>query len=149
WSARSARRAAGRPATACAAPAARAWPGASRPSAAGPSALDPQHWQHWILNTGNTEPSSGRPEAVADAALGVDQRRAERVELAAQVADVRLEHLGLPGVLPAPDVVEQLLSGQHQALVAHQVGEQPELGGRQFDLNAGPVDRPVVLVELQ
>jgi hypothetical protein len=64
---------------------------------------------------------------VTDAALGVDERRAERVELAAQVADVGFQDLGLAGVLPAPDVLQQLLAGEHQPLVAHQVGQQPEL----------------------
>jgi catechol 2,3-dioxygenase-like lactoylglutathione lyase family enzyme len=47
-----------------------------------------------------------RAEAVADAALGVDYGRAEGVELAAQVADVGFQDLGLPGVFPAPDVFE-------------------------------------------
>src|SRR5215469_5852279 len=91
----------------------------------------------------------GRPEAVADATLRVDQRGAKRVELAPQVAHVRLEHLGLPRVLPAPHVLQELLAGEHEPLVAHQVGEQPELGRRQLDGGARPADRPGLLVQFQ
>src|SRR5580693_1394800 len=102
----------------------------------------------WAV-TGLPRWSRVRAEAVADAALSVDQWRSQRVQLAPQIAHVRLEHLRLPGVLPAPDVLEQLLAGKHQPLVAHQVGEQPELGWRQLDEYAAPPDGPVVLVEFQ
>src|SRR5208337_4230542 len=76
-----------------------------------------------------------RAQAVADAALGVDQRRPERVELAAQVADVGLHDLGLPGELPAPYVLQQLLPGEHPPLVTHQVREQPKLRRRELHLS--------------
>ena len=79
----------------------------------------------------------------------MDQRRAERVELAPQVAHVRLEHLGLPRVLPAPHVLQELLAGEHEPLVAHQVGEQPELGRRQLDGGTRPADHPGLLVQFQ
>src|SRR5215469_2320423 len=66
------------------------------------------------------------PQAVADAALGVDERRAERVELAPQVADVGLHDLGLARVVPAPHSLQQLRPRQHPALVPHEIGQQPE-----------------------
>src|SRR5262249_53102663 len=53
-------------------------------------------------------PPLRQPEAVAHPPLGVDQGRAERVQLAPQVADVGLHDLGLAGVVPSPDVLEQL-----------------------------------------
>src|SRR5215467_12166492 len=68
-------------------------------------------------------------QAVANPALRVDQRRAERVKLAPQVADVGLDDLRLARVIPSPDVLEQLCPGQNSALVPHQVREQPELRG--------------------
>ena len=49
--------------------------------------------------------------AVADAAAGVDERRPEPVELAPQVADVGLHDLGLAGVAPAPDALQELGPG--------------------------------------
>src|SRR5215469_14284832 len=71
----------------------------------------------------------GRPEQVSDAPPGVDQPRAERVELPPQVADVGFHDLGLAAPVPSPDVLQELCPGQYLSLVAHQVGEQPELGG--------------------
>jgi hypothetical protein len=59
----------------------------------------------------------------------VDHRRPEPVQLAPQVADVRLDDLRVPGVIAAPDVAEQLGAAEHAALMPHQVCEQAELGG--------------------
>src|ERR1700758_1193846 len=47
---------------------------------------------------------------------GGQRRRAEPVELAPQVADVGLHHLGLAGVAAAPHALQQLGPGQHAAL---------------------------------
>ena len=47
-------------------------------------------------------------QRVADAAHGVDQRRAVRVELLAQIADVGLEHARVAAEVVVPDVVEDL-----------------------------------------
>jgi hypothetical protein len=77
----------------------------------------------------------------------VDERRPEPVELAAQVAHVRFHHLGVAGITESPHVMQQLALGQHAALMAHQAGEQPELGRRQPQGRSGPVDRPSGLVE--
>jgi acetyl-CoA C-acetyltransferase len=88
-------------------------------------------------------------QQVADSAAGVDERHAEPVELAPQVADVRLHDLGPARLLPAPDLPQQLLAGQHAVLVAHQERQQPELGRRQLHRRAGPVHGPARLVEHQ
>src|SRR5579872_3875832 len=54
-----------------------------------------------------TAGASGRgAEAVPYAALSVDERRPERVQLAPQVGDVCLHHLRLPAELPAPHVLQ-------------------------------------------
>ena len=83
-----------------------------------------------------------RPQGVSHAALGVDQRRAERVELAAQVADVGLDDLRLPGVVPAPHALQQLGAGEYPAPVPQEAGEQPKLGGRQFNRHTRPAHCP-------
>ena len=47
-----------------------------------------------------------RTQAVADPPLGVNQRRPERVKLAAQVADRGFDDLRLARIVPAPDVLQ-------------------------------------------
>src|SRR5665213_659736 len=71
----------------------------------------------------------GKPEGVADAAHGMDQRPPVDVDLLAQVADVGLEHAGVTTEVVIPDVVEQLRAGEHFARVGQQVAQQPVLGG--------------------
>jgi hypothetical protein len=53
----------------------------------------------------------------------VDERRTELVQLAAQVADVRLDDLRVTGVVAAPDVAQQPVVAEHTALIPHQAGE--------------------------
>src|SRR5215469_1784385 len=86
-------------------------------------------------------------QAVAHTALGVDERWPQRIELAPQVAHVRLDDLGLARVVPAPDAFEQLRSGQDSALMAHEVGEQPEFRRGQLDWHAATVNCPAIFVE--
>src|SRR3984957_13364804 len=73
--------------------------------------------------------SAGRLQDVADAADGVDERDAARVDLLAQVADVELHHVGLAAEVVVPHPVEDLRLRQHPPGVAHHEPEQLELGG--------------------
>src|SRR5579859_7711457 len=79
----------------------------------------------------------------------MDERRARPAKLASQVAHVRLDDLGLPGVAPAPHAVQQLGLGQHRALVPQQARQQPKLSGGQVHRGLAPVDRPAFLVQDQ
>ena len=70
-----------------------------------------------------------------------------RPELAAQVADVDLQHLG-PGVeVKAPDGVEDLLAREHLVGVASEVGEQLELARGELDIAAVALDPTRAQVE--
>src|ERR1035441_541331 len=76
-------------------------------------------------------------QAVADVTHGLDRIPLVRVaELAAQVADVDLEHLGAGVEVKAPNGVEDLLAGENLIGMAHQVGEHLELARRQLHLAA-------------
>ena len=57
-------------------------------------------------------------------------------ELAAQVADVDVDHVGARVEVVAPDVVEQLLAAEHLAGVQHEDLGQRELARGQVDLRA-------------
>src|SRR5579875_4035844 len=63
-----------------------------------------------------SRPMLSQPQAVPHPALGVDHRRAERIQLAPQVADVGLDDLRLARIIPAPDILQQLFPGQHPAI---------------------------------
>ena len=109
-----------------------------------------------ITSSADQQPRAQRPasrprraQRVADAAHGLDQRRAVRVELLAQVADVGLEHARVAAEVVVPHVVEDLRAGQHAARVEHQVAQQPVLGGGQLDRLAAARDLVRVLVELE
>src|SRR6185436_20460334 len=71
-------------------------------------------------------------ERVADEPHRLDQRRAERVELLAQVADVRLDDVRVAPEVVVPHVVEDLALRQDTAWVQHQEPEQLELGAGQL-----------------
>ena len=72
-------------------------------------------------------------EHVAGLPHRLDQRRAERVELLAQVADVGLDDVRVAAEVVVPDVLEDLRLREHAARVEHEVAEQRELGRRQRD----------------
>src|SRR4051812_32328135 len=83
-------------------------------------------------------------------------RAADRVEetglatgfkLPSEVRDEDLDRVGDRERVIAPDFVEQLLPGDHEALVAHQVLEQLELALREIDL--ARVARDLVGVRVQ
>ena len=57
-------------------------------------------------------------------------------ELLAQVADVDVDDVGAGVEVEAPDLVEQLLAGQHLAGVGHEDLGERELARRQVDLLA-------------
>src|ERR1700722_1989890 len=79
--------------------------------------------------------SRSRAKDVAGPSNRVQQTRlALGLELAAQVRDEDLDRVGRRERVVAPDLVEQALAGDHDALVAHQVLEQ-------FELALGEVDR--------
>src|SRR5438045_970989 len=82
---------------------------------------------------------SGRPgvrEAVADAWDRKNVVRTRRLgfDLAAQVADVDVDHPRLDRILVTPDRIEDLLAAEHLARVAGEESQQVELGMRQLDL---------------
>ena len=93
--------------------------------------------------------SSPAPDGVADAADRGDQLRLGGVELAAEVADVRLDDAAVAAEVVLPDVIEDLRLGQHPALVDEQVAEQVVLRRRQRDLDAAPRDLVGVVVHLE
>src|SRR5688572_7775493 len=70
----------------------------------------------------------GLAQRVPDQADGVDERRAEAVELLAQVADVGLDHVVAAVVVVLPHVIEDLRLGQHPSGVEHEVAQEVELG---------------------
>ena len=73
------------------------------------------------------------PQRVADAPDGLDERRADAVDLLAQVADVRLDDGRVAAEVVLPDVVEDLVAGQDPAGVGQQEAQELVLGGRQVD----------------
>src|SRR5690349_16308454 len=74
-------------------------------------------------------------EDVAGPALGVQQPAlAAFLELAPQVGDEDVDRVGGRHRVVAPDLVEEPLAGDDEALVAHQELEQLELAVGQLDL---------------
>src|SRR5439155_8609723 len=81
-----------------------------------------------------------RHQPVADRAHRLDRRRLVfGGELAAQVADVHLEHARARVVVVPPDRIQDLGTGEHLVRVAHQVGEQLELSRREVDFMPRPL----------
>src|SRR3954471_23887601 len=73
-------------------------------------------------------------EDVARAADRMEESRlATGFELSSQIGDEHLDRVGDRERVVAPDLVEQLLARDHEALVAHQVLEQLELPLREVD----------------
>src|SRR5215217_264500 len=62
-----------------------------------------------------------------------EPRLATGFELPSQVGDEDLDRVRDRERVVAPDLVEELLAGDHQALVAHQVLEELELALRELD----------------
>src|SRR5215211_3867354 len=76
-----------------------------------------------------------RPHHVPGAALRVKHARlAARFELASQVRDEDVDGVRERHRVVAPDLLQQPLAGDHEALVAHQVLEQLELAVGELDL---------------
>src|SRR3954447_20804382 len=74
-------------------------------------------------------------EDVARAADRMEEPRlATGFQLPSQVRDEDLDRVGDREGVVAPHLVEELLAGDHQALVAHEVLEQLELALREVDL---------------
>src|SRR6266540_6138148 len=91
----------------------------------------------------------GQPQAVADTAHGVDQRRLLEVDLFAQVTDVGLDDAGIAAEVVAPDVVDDLSLRHHAPGVQEQVAEQVELRPRELDRRPIAPDLVRVLVHLE
>src|SRR6187455_454957 len=91
----------------------------------------------------------GLAERVADEPYRLDQRRAERVELLAQVADVRLDDVRVAAEVVVPHVVEDLALRQDAPRVQHQEPEQLELGASQLDQRVAAPHFTCLLVERQ
>src|SRR5262249_3031301 len=78
------------------------------------------------------------PQAVADAAQRVDQRRQTGpLQLAAQQVDVDVDDVGQGVVGLAPDVAAEHLAADDGVLVPGQVGQHLELAQGQGDLHPG------------
>ena len=71
------------------------------------------------------------------------------LELAPQVGDEDVDRVGRRHRVVAPDLVEQALARDHQALVAHQVLEQLELAVGQLDLARAAPHLAGIGVELE
>src|SRR3954462_12062050 len=79
-------------------------------------------------------------EAITDRAQRLDRSRSTVYrELAAQVADVDLDHVSTRVEVVAPDGAQDLLLGEHLPRVPHEVCEQLELPGRQGDRQLVPL----------
>src|SRR5437764_10571425 len=89
----------------------------------------------------------GKSEAVAHLPAGVDERRAQRVKLLAQVADVGLEDVGIAFEVVLPHVLEDLHLGEDPAGIEHEVAQEVELGRGQVHEHPAPPDLTGVLVE--
>src|SRR5215217_6491271 len=105
---------------------------------------------HRITSVSAAEPPARRQrigsrlyaEDVARAADRMEESRlATGFELPSQVGDEDLDRVRDRERVIAPDLVEQLLAGDHEALVAHEVLEQLELA-------LGEVDRAVAARDL-
>src|SRR4051795_680383 len=70
---------------------------------------------------------------VAGLPHGADERRPGGVELAAQVAHVRLDDVAAAAEVVVPHVLEDLRLREHAARVEHEEAQQVELGGGQLD----------------
>src|SRR3954462_14234626 len=93
-------------------------------------------------------PIALRLEDVAGTAFGVEQARlVAGLELAAQVGDEDVDRVRRRHRIVAPDLVEQALAGDDQALVAHQELEQLELAVGQLDL--APAAAPLAGVRVE
>ncbi len=92
---------------------------------------------------------SGSRQGVADEADGVDERRAEFLELLAQVADVGLHDVPVATEVVVPDVVEDLRLREDVTRIEHEVAEEVELGRREVDGVAVPAHLVGALVEFE
>src|SRR5260370_12654379 len=92
---------------------------------------------------------AGVRESVSDARDREDVvgTRRLRVDVAAEVADVHVDHPRLDGIFVPPDRVQDLLSAEDLARVAGQEREQIEFGMGQLDLLTRPVDAAFVDVD--
>src|SRR6478735_1559004 len=89
-------------------------------------------------------------EYVARAADRMEETRlATGFKLPSEIRDEDLDRVRDRERVIAPDLVEQLLARDHEALVAHQVLEQLELALRELDLALAALDLVRVRVEHQ
>src|SRR6478735_1725863 len=89
----------------------------------------------------------GLAERVADEPHRLDQRWSERIELLAQVADVRLDDVRVATEVVVPHVVEDLALRQDATRVQHQEPKQLELGPGQLDRLVAAPHLACLLVE--
>src|SRR5438105_6209970 len=101
--------------------------------------------KEWI--TGGSGPR--RPDHIADAAHGLDQRWVAPVHLPPQVGDVGLEDAGITAEVVVPDVVQDLAPAQDPAGIDEQVAEEPVFGWRHLDRTPGTADLMSLVVQLE
>jgi hypothetical protein len=87
-------------------------------------------------------------DAITLAAHGFDQRAAWP-QLAAQIVDVDIDHVGVPRVARAPDPLQQRCAGDAAAAIEHQVFEQTELAAAQRNWLPPALERLLQAVQLQ
>ena len=88
-------------------------------------------------------------EHVAGLAHRLDERRPGGVELAAQVADVRLDHVRVAAEVVSPDVLQDLPLREHAPGVEQEEAQQRELGRRELELRLAAEDLVARLVEVE
>src|ERR671915_507784 len=97
---------------------------------------------------GRSAAIAGQP--VSGAAYGLHRPAPERsVDLAAQIADVDLDHVDIPVVVSVPDMVEDLGLGDHLTAAPQQELQQGELARGQLDRDAAAGNLPGGGVEPQ
>ncbi len=90
-----------------------------------------------------TRPSRLLPQHVADAPDGVDDaRHIGPLELAPQIRDEHVGHIGVHVEVVSPDQLEQPLPGQHHTGVLRQHGQQVEFPLGQVDAIAADEHQP-------
>ena len=49
------------------------------------------------------------------------------IDFAAEIADIDIDNIGTAGIVIVPDMLFQLVAGQHDSFILHHVAEQGEL----------------------
>src|ERR1700735_4572139 len=86
-------------------------------------------------------------QRVADPPDGVDEGGTEGIDLASEIGDVDLDHIGVAVEVVVPHPVENLRLGHHPPGIEQEIVEKFELGGGEVDGGAPPEDFGALLFE--